>query len=98
MRTSREARLETFRSRRNKAFALIRVLETELLSERDHERVLVLQARLARARKRMHGAMQRMARVGLSPTNREIGARPRRAQGHRGFGALLVEEETRLGI
>jgi RNA polymerase sigma factor (sigma-70 family) len=74
MRASREKRLETFRSRRNKAFALIRVLETELLTERDHERVLVLQARLARARKRMRGAMQRMARVGLSPTNREIGA------------------------
>jgi RNA polymerase sigma factor (sigma-70 family) len=74
MRGSRERRLETFRSRRNRAFALIRVLETELMTEGDSERVLVLRARLARARRRMHSAMQRMARVGLSPTNREIGA------------------------
>jgi len=75
MRAARETRLETFRSRRNKAFALIRVLETELMSfQGDEERMAALRARLARARKRMRSAMQRMARVGLAPTNREIGA------------------------
>jgi RNA polymerase sigma factor (sigma-70 family) len=75
MRTSRELRLETFRFRRNKAFALIRVLETELMSCQDEaERTHVLQGRLARAKRRMHSAMKRMARVGLAPTNREIGA------------------------
>jgi DNA-directed RNA polymerase specialized sigma24 family protein len=75
MRASREARLETFRCRRNKAYALIRVLETELMScHGETERVPALQARLVRARRRMHSAMTRMARVGLSPTNREIGA------------------------
>jgi RNA polymerase sigma factor (sigma-70 family) len=74
LRTSRERRLETFRSRRNKAFALIRVLETELMTEGEPQRVLVLQGRLARARRRMRSAMQRMARVGLAPTNKEIGA------------------------
>jgi DNA-directed RNA polymerase specialized sigma24 family protein len=74
MRASRERRLETFRSRRNKAFSLIRVLETELMTESEPQRILVLQGRLARARRRMSSAMKRMARVGLSPTNREIGA------------------------
>jgi RNA polymerase sigma factor (sigma-70 family) len=75
MRTARETRLETFRSRRNKAFALIRVLETELVSlNGDEERIAAHRTRLARARRRMRCAMQRMARVGLSPTNREIGA------------------------
>jgi RNA polymerase sigma factor (sigma-70 family) len=74
-RAAREERLETFRSRRNKAFSLIRVLETELMSlQGDEERIAALRARLARARKRMRSAMQRMARVGLAPTNREIGA------------------------
>jgi RNA polymerase sigma factor (sigma-70 family) len=74
MRSKREARLETFRCRRNKAFATIRVLETELVSlHGDEERIAVLRKRLARTQIRMRAAMQRMARVGLSPTNREIG-------------------------
>jgi len=74
MRTARESRLETFRCRRNRAFALIRVLETELLSAAgDAERAAALQARLGRAKRRMQSAMKRMARVGLAPTNREIG-------------------------
>jgi RNA polymerase sigma factor (sigma-70 family) len=74
MRSRREARLDTFRCRRNKAFAQGRLLEEELKGEIEASRVAVLQAGLLRARRRMRLAMQRMARVGLAPTNREIAA------------------------
>jgi DNA-directed RNA polymerase specialized sigma24 family protein len=74
MRSRREARLETFRHRRNKAFAQARLLEAELKTEVEPERVQILTGALSRARRRMRLAMTRMARVGLSPTNREIAA------------------------
>ncbi len=70
-----EARLTrhgVFCCRRNRAYAQIRLLETELQSEVEAERRATLEAALAKARRRMRLAMQRMARVGLSPTNREI--------------------------
>jgi DNA-directed RNA polymerase specialized sigma24 family protein len=72
MRAPRELRLETFRSRRNTAFAKARLLETELLAEVEKERIVLLRASLAKARRRMRGAMARMARVKLAPTNLEI--------------------------
>jgi DNA-directed RNA polymerase specialized sigma24 family protein len=71
-RANREARLEVFRRRRNAAFCQARLLETELLTETDSQRREELTGRLQKARKRMRGAMDRMARVGLAPTNREI--------------------------
>ncbi|HUI69283.1 MAG TPA: hypothetical protein VL354_02105 [Spirochaetia bacterium] len=71
-RAPREARLETFRCRRNGAFSLARLLETELVTEIDENRRAELFRRLQKARKRMRGAAERMARVGLAPTNREI--------------------------
>jgi RNA polymerase sigma factor (sigma-70 family) len=72
MRAPRECRLETFRARRNRAFAQSRLLETELQGEAETERIALLRASLAKARKRMRAAMSRMARVKLAPTNREI--------------------------
>jgi len=72
MRASREQRLETFRCRRNKAFAQARLLEMELRNETDEERRAALCVALARLRRRRDAAMQRMSRVGLAPTNREI--------------------------
>jgi DNA-directed RNA polymerase specialized sigma24 family protein len=72
MRSSREKRLETFRERRNRAFALARLLESEAAVEPDGERRDALRSSIARARRRMASAMERMARVGIAPTNREI--------------------------
>lgn len=71
-RAPREDRLETFRRRRNGAFSQVRQLETELLTEVDENRRQELQGKLQKARRRMRGAMDRMARVGLAPTNKEI--------------------------
>jgi RNA polymerase sigma factor (sigma-70 family) len=72
MRAAREVRLQAFRCRRNKAYVKARLLETELQSETDPERLRELRAALCRTRARMRSAMRRMARVGLSPTNQEI--------------------------
>jgi len=72
MRAPRELRLETFRERRNRAFAQSRLLETELQGEIETERIAMLGASLAKVRKRMRAAMCRMARVKLAPTNLEI--------------------------
>jgi hypothetical protein len=72
LREDRDVRLETFRRRRNGAFALVRLLETELVAESEEARREELLRRLAKARLRMRGAMTRMARVGLAPTNKEI--------------------------
>ncbi len=71
-RSSREERLETFRCRRNKSYAQALQLEAELHREVDGERIAALQTALARHRRRMRAAMYRMARVSVSPTNREI--------------------------
>ncbi len=68
----REARLEVFCRRRNAAFSQIRLLETELLTEIDFARREELSFKLNKARKRMRGAMDKMSRVGLAPTNKEI--------------------------
>jgi RNA polymerase sigma factor (sigma-70 family) len=72
VRCRREKRLETFRERRNRAFAMARLLETELRSETEPLKVRGLEESLFRARRRMRLAMERMSRVALSPTNREI--------------------------
>jgi RNA polymerase sigma factor (sigma-70 family) len=72
LRASRDARLDTFRCRRNKTFAQARQLEAELRNEVDSERIAVLQAARVRLHRRMEAAMRRMARVNVSPTNREI--------------------------
>lgn len=71
-RAPREERLEIFRRRRNGAFSMVRLLETELVLELDEDRRKELLGKLQKARRRMRGAMDRMARVGLAPTNREI--------------------------
>ncbi len=68
----KEQRLACFRERRNRAFALCRLLETELSEETDPVRREALRERLSKAHRRMRTAMQRMARVMLNPTNREI--------------------------
>jgi hypothetical protein len=72
MRAVRESRYEMFCGRRNKAFAAIRLLETELRDEVDPAQRATRERALARMRRRMSSSMQRMARVGLAPTNREI--------------------------
>ena len=72
MRGARESRHEMFRGRRNKAYAAIRLLETELQDEVDPAKRASTEEALARARRRMSSAMQRMSRVGLAPTNLEI--------------------------
>jgi DNA-directed RNA polymerase specialized sigma24 family protein len=72
MGASRENRLETFRCRRNRAYAQARLLEAELRNEIEGKRRDDIEARLARVRRRMYAAVQRMSRIGLSPTNREI--------------------------
>jgi RNA polymerase sigma factor (sigma-70 family) len=74
MRGSRERRLEAFRCRRNRAFTKIRLVETELKVEADPMRLAALRETLRTARRRMESAAHKMARVGLSPTNREIAA------------------------
>jgi RNA polymerase sigma factor (sigma-70 family) len=73
-RAGREKRLETFRRRRNRAFAAERLLQEELRTETDPRERRVREEALERVRRRMRLAMQRMARVGLSPTNRQIAA------------------------
>jgi DNA-directed RNA polymerase specialized sigma24 family protein len=73
MRAGREARFEMFRGRRNKSFAAVRLLETEIRSEVDPEKRAALERTYARMKRRMLLAMERMSRVGLAPTNREIG-------------------------
>jgi DNA-directed RNA polymerase specialized sigma24 family protein len=70
----RERRLESFRGRRNRAFAQSLLLEADLAGETDSERRRDLSSRLARARRRMAAAIDRMSRVMPGPTNREIAA------------------------
>jgi DNA-directed RNA polymerase specialized sigma24 family protein len=72
MRAARENRYEMFCGRRNKAFAAIRLLETELHDEVDPAKRASTEQSLARMRRRMSSSMQRMSRVGLAPTNLEI--------------------------
>jgi RNA polymerase sigma factor (sigma-70 family) len=72
MRSQREARWETFRCRRNKAFSCLELCEAELQTEVEPARRNELQGNLSKARKRMRLASERMARVGLAPTNKEI--------------------------
>jgi DNA-directed RNA polymerase specialized sigma24 family protein len=72
MGSSRERRLETFRCRRNRAFAQARLLEVELRNETDEDRRQILAASLDRMRRRMGAAVRRMSRVGMAPTNLEI--------------------------
>ena len=69
---AREERLATFRGRRNRAYVRIRALEDDLRGETDASRVDALRLNLARERRRMAGAMHRIARVGIDPTNRQI--------------------------
>jgi DNA-directed RNA polymerase specialized sigma24 family protein len=61
-----------FRGRRNKSYAAIRLLETELQAEVDLPKRAAAEESLARMRRRMATAMERMSRVGLAPTNLEI--------------------------
>ena len=71
-RAPREARLQEFIARRNRAFCLARLLEGELRGETDETRRHALELRLSKARRRMRAAMEHMSRVGIAPTNREI--------------------------
>jgi DNA-directed RNA polymerase specialized sigma24 family protein len=71
-RSARECRHEMFRCRRNKAFAAIRLFESELHAEVDREKRASLEKSLGKTRLRMRTAMQRMSRVALAPTNLEI--------------------------
>jgi RNA polymerase sigma factor (sigma-70 family) len=68
----KEKRLACFRERRNRAFASCRLLETELSEETDPVRREALRERLSKSYRRMRTAMERMTRVMLNPTNREI--------------------------
>jgi DNA-directed RNA polymerase specialized sigma24 family protein len=72
MRGARERRHEMFRDRRNRSFAAIRLLETELHDETDPAKRASAEQALAKMRRRMASAMQRMSRVGCAPTNLEI--------------------------
>ncbi len=74
MRVSRERRMEKFRCRRNRAFARVLLLESELKGEPDEARSRALRETLRRVRSRMRASVHRMSRVGMSPTNREIAA------------------------
>ena len=74
MRTGRERRLQKFASRRNRAYAKILLMETELRGEVEPAKIAALRGTLQRARLRMRSSAERMARVGMSPTNREIAA------------------------
>jgi hypothetical protein len=72
LRAGREVRLVKFRSRRNRAFAKVLLLETELRREVEPQKIAALRAALLLAGRRMRSAADRMGRVGMSPTNREI--------------------------
>ena len=72
MRASREIRLETFRDRRNRAFARARILEAEIQTEIDPQRKEAILTALDRSRRRMKAAMERMACVSIAPTNMQI--------------------------
>jgi DNA-directed RNA polymerase specialized sigma24 family protein len=74
VRAARDLRLDTFRCRRNKSYAQALQLEVELRGEVDPSRIAALQTALERHRRRIRTAMHRMARVNVSPTNREIAA------------------------
>ena len=74
MRAARELRLQKFTTRRNRAFAKVLLVETELRNQVDAVKIAALQETLRRARQRMCSSARHMARVGLSPTNREIAA------------------------
>ncbi len=73
LRAGREARQEMFRARRNKCYAAARLLETELASETDPQKIASMRERLRRTRRRMAAAMDHLARVAIAPTNLEIG-------------------------
>jgi DNA-directed RNA polymerase specialized sigma24 family protein len=73
-REPREHRLWRFRERRNRAFGQIRLLETELKAVCEGQRMETLRRSLARAKRRMSIAMEKMSKIGLAPTNREIAA------------------------
>jgi RNA polymerase sigma factor (sigma-70 family) len=68
----RERRLEGFRQRRNRAYSQVQTLESELSDEIDLERREVILDRLSKARKRMKTAIEKMSRIMVNPTNREI--------------------------
>ena len=72
LRGRRESRHEMFRGRRNAAYAAIRLLEEGLPDEVDPAKRAHTEEVLARWRRRMSLAMERMSRVGLAPTNLEI--------------------------
>jgi DNA-directed RNA polymerase specialized sigma24 family protein len=67
-----ETRLDVLRARRNKAFAQTRLLEADLYGEIDPHRRETLMGNLARTKRRMSNTVDRMSRVALAPTNREI--------------------------
>jgi DNA-directed RNA polymerase specialized sigma24 family protein len=73
-REPREIRLGRFRERRNRAFGQIRLLETELKAGCESQRSETLRKSLDRTKRRMSIALQKMSRIGLAPTNREIAA------------------------
>jgi RNA polymerase sigma factor (sigma-70 family) len=68
----RQKRLERFCGRRNRAYSQAVMLETEMAEETDPERRKALGERISKMRKRMKGAMRRMSRIMLNPSNRDI--------------------------
>jgi DNA-directed RNA polymerase specialized sigma24 family protein len=72
MRSAREDRCEMFRGRRNRSFAAVSLLEHDLRDQTDPARRAAAEQAVARMRRRMASAMQRMSRVALAPTNLEI--------------------------
>jgi DNA-directed RNA polymerase specialized sigma24 family protein len=68
----RERRLGLLVERRNRAFAALQLTERTLAGEPDPAVQALLSERLARARRCLHRSQERIARVPLQPSNREL--------------------------
>jgi hypothetical protein len=68
----RERRLSLLVERRDRAFAALQLTERALAGEPDPEVQRSLSERLARARRCLHLSQERIARVPLQPSNREL--------------------------
>jgi hypothetical protein len=68
----RERRLDLLVGRRNQAFAALQLTEQALAGEPDPAVRAALSERLARARRCLHRSQERIARVPLEPSNREL--------------------------
>lgn len=69
----REQRLRKLKTRQNKAFYNTKLIEEEIRVEMDQEKRKLLNSRLQKLKRTIRLAQDKIARIPLSPTNRDIG-------------------------